>query len=163
MIVVLRDPVDRWISGISQYINTYILSVHGPNGPVFPGDPLTKFDYIMSADDFIDNYNQNTERLLFDVIFQFDDHVWMQTDFFQQLEPHVPRKYFYMDDQFTDKISSYLHIDFVENLDYNSSAGNKNMAKLQTFFKDRLVIRPELRTRLIKTYSKDYELIYTIT
>ena len=23
LIIILRDPVDRWISGISQYINTY--------------------------------------------------------------------------------------------------------------------------------------------
>jgi hypothetical protein len=163
LIVVLRDPVDRWISGIAQYINTYILSVHGPNGPIFPGDPITEFDFVMSADDFIHHYNQTTERLLFDVIFQFDDHVWPQVDFFQQLKPHVARTYFYIDQNFTEKISSYLNIDFVQNLDYNSSKDNVNMKKLQEFFTERLNIRPELKQRIISAYSSDYQLINRVT
>jgi hypothetical protein len=86
LIVVLRDPVDRWVSGISQYINTYILSVQGPNGPVFSDEAVSaEFDYVMSADDFVKHYNQLTERLLFDVIYQFDDHVWPQVDFIKDL------------------------------------------------------------------------------
>lgn len=162
MIVVLRNPVERWVSGIAQYINTYILSVYGPNGPIFPGEPITEFDFVMSADDFIANYNQNTERLLFDVIFQFDDHVWPQVDFFQNIKPDVKRTYFYIDDQFTNRVSSYLNIDFVENLDYNSSKHNSNMNRLQDFFTNRLELRPELKSRLIKAYSRDYDLINSV-
>lgn len=162
LIVVLRDPVDRWISGISQYINTYILSVHGPNGPVFPGDLITAFDYVMSATDFIKEYNQTTERLLFDVIFQFDDHVWPQCDFFQNIKSQN-QTYFYIDSDFTDKISCYLNIDFVDNLDYNSSKHNQNMAVLQNFFTQRLQTRPELRQRIVQAYSNDYELINNVT
>jgi len=162
MIVVLRDPVDRWVSGIAQYINTYILSVHGPNGPIFPGEPITKFDYVMSADDFIKEYNQNTERLLFDVIFQFDDHVWPQCDFFKNLKSQR-QTYFYIDHDFTEKISSYLNIDFVDNLDYNSSKSNANMKILQNFFSERLQTRPELKSRIINAYNEDYKLIETVT
>jgi hypothetical protein len=161
LIVVLRDPVERWISGISQYINTYILSVYGPNGPIFPGEPITEFDYVMVAEDFINNYNQNTERLLFDVIFQFDDHVWPQCDFFKNLKTQQTT-YFYIDYAFTEKISSYLNIDFVENLDYNSSKNNLNMNVLQEFFTQRLLQRPELRQRIVKAYIEDYKLIETV-
>jgi len=163
LIVVLRDPVQRWISGIAQYINTYILSVHGPNGPIFPGELVTEFDYVMTADDFISNYNQNTERLLFDVINQFDDHVWPQIDFFQNLMPEVPRTYFYMDKKFTNSVASYLNINLVDNLDYNSSKDNTNMKKLQEFFVDRLAIRPEIKNRIVKAYSRDYQLINNVT
>jgi hypothetical protein len=162
-IIVLRDPVERWISGISQYLNTYILSVTGPNGPIFPGEPLTKFDYAMSADEFVNSYNQTVERLLFDVIFQFDDHVWPQCDFFENLMPQVPKTYFYLDHNFNEKISSYLKIDAAENLDYNSSKHNANMKILQNFFNERLHARPELKSRLISAYSRDYELINNVT
>ena len=83
MIVVLRDPVDRWVSGIVQYIHTYILYVHGPNTTKLAHEIPTEFDYAMSAKQFIEQYNQVSERLLFDVINRFDDHVWPQNEFFQ--------------------------------------------------------------------------------
>jgi hypothetical protein len=162
-IIVLRNPLERWISGISQYINTYILSVAGPNGPIFPGNTVTEFDYPMSSEDFIKNYNQNTERLLFDVIYQFDDHVWPQIDFFEKLMPHVSRTYFYLDTEFNNKISCYLNIDIDDNLDYNSSNNNYNMKQLQEFFTNKLTDRPELKSRIIDAYHKDYNLINSVT
>ena len=163
IIVILRDPVDRWISGIAQYINTYILSVVGPNGPIFPGESTTEFDYSMTADDFVNGYNQNTERLLFDVIFQFDDHVWPQIDFFNNLYPEKRRTYFYLDSNFNAKFASYLNINNINDIDQNSSLSNKNMKTLHDFFTDRLITRPELKHRIIKAYSRDYELINSVT
>jgi hypothetical protein len=162
-IIVLRDPLERWISGIAQYLNTYILSVVGPNGPIFPGDVVTEFDYAFSADTFINDYNQNIERILFDVIFQFDDHVWPQIDFFENVMPWLPRTYFYLDSEFNNKISSYLNINIEEKLDYNSSKNNSNMKKLQEFFINRLSIRPEFKSRIINAYRRDYELINSVT
>jgi hypothetical protein len=162
-IIVLRDPLERWISGISQYINTYILSIEGPNGPIYSVKQLTKFDFVMSADDFVSSYNQTIERLLFDVITQFDDHVWPQIDFFENLMPLVPRTYFYLDAEFNDKISCYLNIDIENNLDYNCSKNNHSMKKLQEFFINRLYVRPELKTRICQAYSRDYELINSVT
>jgi hypothetical protein len=162
LIIVIRDPVERWISGISQYINTYILSVYGPNGPIFPGDPVTEFDHAMSAEDFVKDYNQVTERLLFDLIFQFDDHVWPQCDFFKDLKSQK-QTYFYINSQFTDKISNYLNIDFVDNLDYNSGNNNHNIKLLQDFFTHRLQMRPELVKRIARAYREDYTLIETTT
>ena len=88
-IVVVRNPVDRWISGISQYINTYILHPHGPNGPIFPEELITDHDLPMTAGEFISLYNPLVERLFFDVIDRFDDHVLSQSDYLADINPSL--------------------------------------------------------------------------
>lgn len=159
MIVILRDPLDRWISGIVQYLNTYILSVQGPNGPVFPNEPYSLHNWPMDAVQWIDAYNQTTERLIFDVVNRFDDHVWPQHEFVENLLPAVKRKYFLLDHNFDAAIADYLGFAPYSDLDSNSAGNNANMRLLQKFFVDRLQQRPDLAQRVIKAYAKDYELI----
>lgn len=159
MIVILRDPLDRWISGIVQYLNTYILSVQGPNGPVFPNEPYSPHNWPMDAVQWIDAYNQTTERLIFDVVNRFDDHVWPQHEFVENLLPAVKRKYFLLDHNFDAAIADYLGFAPYSDLDSNSAGNNANMRLLQKFFVDRLQQRPDLAQRVIKAYAKDYELI----
>ena len=159
MIVILRDPLDRWVSGIVQYLNTYILSVQGPNGPVFPDEPYSPHNWPMDAVQWIDAYNQTTERLIFDVVNRFDDHVWPQHEFFEDLLPAVKRKYFLLDRNFDTAIADYLGFAPYSDLDSNSASNNANMQLLQKFFVDRLQQRPDLAQRVIKAYAKDYELI----
>jgi hypothetical protein len=159
MIVILRDPLDRWVSGIVQYLNTYILSVQGPNGPVFPDEPYSPHNWPMDAVQWIDGYNQTTERLIFDVVNRFDDHVWPQHEFFEDLVPAVKRKYFLLDRNFDTAIADYLGFAPYSDLDSNSASSNANMRLLQKFFVDRLQQRPDLAQRVIKAYAKDYELI----
>ena len=159
MIVILRDPLDRWVSGIVQYLNTYILSVQGPNGPVFPDEPYSPHNWPMDAVQWIDGYNQTTERLIFDVVNRFDDHVWPQHEFVENLLPAVKRKYFLLDHNFDAAIVDYLGFAPYSDLDSNSAGNNANMRLLQKFFVDRLQQRPDLAQRVIKAYAKDYELI----
>lgn len=159
LIVILRDPVERWVSGISQYINTYILHLQGPNGPIHNVETMTIHDYPMSVEQWVSNYNQSVERLLFDVISQFDDHVYPQHKFFVDLLPDVQRKFFYMDQNFNSSIAEYLNFDYLSNLDRNNGESSTKIEKLQKFFRDRLNIRPELRQRLIDHYHSDYKLI----
>jgi hypothetical protein len=159
MIVILRDPLDRWVSGIVQYLNTYILSVQGPNGPVFPDEPYSPHNWPMDAVQWIDGYNQTTERLIFDVVNRFDDHVWPQHEFVENLLPAVKRKYFLLDHNFDAAIADYLGFAPYSDLDSNSASNNANMRLLQKFFVDRLQQRPDLAQRVIKAYAKDYELI----
>jgi hypothetical protein len=159
MIVILRDPLDRWVSGIVQYLNTYILSVQGPNGPVFPDEPYSPHNWPMDAVQWIDAYNQTTERLIFDVVNRFDDHVWPQHEFVENLLPAVKRKYFLLDHNFDAAIADYLGFAPYPDLDSNSAGNNANMRLLQKFFVDRLQQRPDLAQRVIKAYAKDYELI----
>jgi hypothetical protein len=159
MVIVLRDPLDRWVSGIVQYIHTYILYVHGPNTTKLAHETPTEFDYAMSANQFIEQYNQVSERLLFDVINRFDDHVWPQNEFFRDLLPGVPKKYFYLDQNFNNKISQYLGLDLNSIPHHNNSNDNNEKKILQRFIQQRLVVRPELKQRIINAYSQDYELI----
>ena len=159
MIVVLRNPLDRWISGIAQYLNTYILNVVGPNGPVYNISDLTAYDKKLTAEDWIEQYNQATERIVFDLISRFDDHTWPQCELFENLLPNVKRKYFYLDRDFDATISTYLNFEPYVDLDRNQNDANQDIQKLQEFFKHRLNTRPELRERVQKSYACDYEII----
>lgn len=159
LIVVLRDPLQRWVSGLAQYLKTYILCPVGPNGPVFPGMHYSKDDYGMSADDFIAGYNQNTERLIFDNVYRFDDHVWPQIDFVQHLRPDLPRKYFLINPEFNVKFGNYLGLTPMSGLDKNNGNDNEDTKKLNSFIKQRLNIRPELVDRVKRAYAIDYEFI----
>lgn len=158
IIVILRDPVERWISGIAQYLRGFILSVHGPNGPIFPGDTITEHDYPMDVEMFTKQYNDVTERLIFDVISRFDDHVWPQWEILQGL-PDCQRRWFYMDGDLEQKLSEYLGWNPIDGLDRNRGSDDLNTRGLQVFFQQRLQQRPELEQRLRQHYKKDYELI----
>jgi hypothetical protein len=116
----------------------------------------------MTANEFIANYNQVVERLIFDQINRFDDHVWPQVEFFSNILPDVPRKYFWLDNNFNENISAYLQFARLNNLDKNSGIDNVNMITLQKFFKQRLSIRPEIQARVQKAYAQDYALIKKI-
>lgn len=157
--IVLRDPVERWISGIAQYIKTYILSVHGPNGPVFPGEAVTEHDYAMTAGDFVYYYNDVVERLLFDVIDLFDDHVWSQHRLIPQTGTDVRRNFFIMAPGFDQVMAAHLEFQMLSDLDRNSGDADPDIEQLQRFITQRLQLRPELTDRVKKRYQQDYELI----
>lgn len=162
IIVILRDPIDRWISGISQYITTYIQSVHGPNGPVFDDMIVTDKDYYLSADLFIEQYTDVVERLCIDAASRFDDHVWPQSEIIDGILPRATRTYFYLDKNFDRNISSYLEFRAYDNLDRNQGSANPEQKKLRAFFQSRLQNRPELRQRLMRHYQADYDLIASV-
>jgi hypothetical protein len=159
IIVVLRDPLSRWVSGMSQYLKTYILCPIGPNGPVFPGMMEGADDYGMTADDFIALYNQSTERLIFDNIFRFDDHVWPQHDFHEHIRPKLPRQYFMLDKNFDENFAEYLGLELMADLDRNDGNDNPDTKKLHEFLQHRLNTRSELRERVQRAYARDYEII----
>jgi hypothetical protein len=159
IVVILRDPLARWVSGMSQYLKTYILCPIGPNGPVFPGMLAGADDYGMTADDFISLYNQSTERLIFDNIFRFDDHVWPQHDFYEHIRPQLPRHYFMLDNNFDTEFAARLGLQPMPNLDRNDGNANTDTKKLHEFLQHRLNTRPELRERVQRAYARDYDII----
>ena len=156
IIVCVRDPVQRWISGVGQYLTSYVLNVTGVyRWETGPGPN----DQQISGDDFIADYNQVVERLLFDNLARLDDHVWPQIEFFENLLPTIPRKFFYIDQDFDQRIGEYLGFLPVHNLDRNRADSNPDTHKIQTFIRHRLNIRPELEQRVRKAYARDYKLI----
>jgi len=155
VIVFLRDPVQRWLSGISQYISGHVLNVSNAyTSETGPGLD----DQFMSAEEFIKGYNPIVERLLFDQLSELDDHVWPQTRFLDVL-PLIPRTHFVIDNKFTDRISQYLKFKPRDDLDCNRGDSDLDMAKLQKFFQLRLNSRPELIERVQSRYRQDYEYI----
>jgi len=155
VVVLLRDPLSRWISGVAQYLSGHVLNVsnaytsdHGPGLE----------DQQMSADNFIKNYNPVVERLIFDQLNELDDHVWPQTRFFNIL-PNVPKKHFVINNELTQKLSQYLGFEIVDDLDINQGSADPEVEKLQSFFQLRLNTRPELIERVKYRYQQDYEYI----
>jgi hypothetical protein len=162
LIVVLRDPLERWISGIAQYINSYILSVIGPNTPMRDKTLLRSENRPMPAAEFIELYNQATERLIFDQINRFDDHVWPQLDFFKDLLPAAEKKYFYVDKNLTKNISQHLSWPIYHDLNGNQGESSDSIKLLQQFFKKRLIDRPDLTQQVKNAYAEDYYLIQSV-
>ena len=159
MVVCVRDPVQRWVSGVGQYLTSYVLNVTGAYSWATGPGPN---DQQMSADNFIANYNPVVERLLFDNLSRLDDHVWPQIEFFENLLPAVPRKFFYIDQDFDQRIGEYLGFTPVDNLDRNRADSNPDTHKIQTFIRHRLNTRPELEQRVRKAYARDYKLIQEV-
>jgi hypothetical protein len=156
LIVVMRDPLDRWVSGISQYLTGYVLNVTGAyDWNTGPGPD----DQQISADTFIGEYNQVVERLVFDNLSRFDDHVWPQCEFFQELVLQVPRKFFYIDQNFDNDIGNYLGFAPMTGLDQNRGESNPDTGKIQQFIRARLNTRPELIQRVQRAYARDYTII----
>lgn len=159
IIILLRDPVSRWISGIAQYIHTYILSPEGPNGPVRNPALFHAENRFMSAETFISQYNQATERIIFDQINRFDDHVWPQVDLFTDIMPATNKKFFYVDKHLTEKISNYLGWPIYQGLDQHSKDSSDHQSVLNDFFRTRLNQRADLKQRVTDAYAADYEFI----
>ena len=159
LIVVLRDPLERWVSGVAQYLTSYVLNVTGAySTKTGPGPD----DQQMSAHQFIQCYNPVVERLLFDQCNRLDDHVWPQHEFFENLLITVPRKYFFINADFDNQIAQYLKFQPIENLDANLGSSNIDTHKIQQFIRSRLNSRPDLEQRVRKAYYQDYNLIKQI-
>lgn len=160
IIVVLRDPEERWISGFAQYVSGNILHAKG----FYNADagPSKDFQY-MSAQKFIENYNPLTERLIFDNLELFDDHVWPQHVFFKELLPTIPRKYFYINNSLDKQLQEYLGFECPDqNLDRNDSNNDPDKKIIKQFIRDRLNQVTELRDMIAKSYIADYQLIEQI-
>ena len=133
VIVLLRDPLQRWISGVAQYLSGHVLNVS--NAYTSDAGPSPE-DQQMSADDFIKNYNPIVERLVFDQLNELDDHVWPQTRFLDIL-PMVPKKHFVINSELAQQLSQYLEFEIVNGLDINQGSADPEVEKLQHFFHQR--------------------------
>jgi hypothetical protein len=143
-IILLRDPVDRWITGISQYLCSQIL------GPSY------------RALDVINEWSPLVEKIIFDRII-FDDHTEKQMYFIETMPMH---KCIFINssDEPELKIKKYLgsygiDLNIKVDVDKNESLSSYDHSNFVKFFKDLLRSQPHLITRIKDVYKQDYELI----
>jgi len=150
LLIVLRDPVDRWCSGVSQYLVTKILNYIGPN--------------TYHNSDYCDTINDEPitasliERFIFDNLDMLDDHVWAQHEFYENILPNVPRCYIVLDKNFKRNLNVF-GIETFDDADRNDSRHHRDKAILTDFFRRRLEHNPSLLDRVKLTYARDYEII----
>jgi hypothetical protein len=146
LIIIVRDPIERWISGISTYCCSYLL------------------EYGYGSDRFVDDYNILVERLLFDNVSTFDDHTAPQTDFINMIPPSLkPRHYIWAGCDSIIEILSFLTGKLIvenENTFNNSKESNYDTEQISNFIRSRLTI--PLKSKLEEAYARDYEFINSI-
>ena len=160
MIVILRDPLDRWISGISQYINGWILNAKSFYDSAI--GPSADQQYIR-AESFIEHYNTITERLIFDNLERYDDHVWPQHEIIDNLLQSKQKKFFYLDHTWESRLAAHLGLSKANNADRNAGAYNTDQKLLQEFFRSRINTDADLKKMIVDRYRQDYDLINKVT
>jgi hypothetical protein len=142
-IAILRDPVERWISGYATYAASFVLG------------------YGYGSDHFREDYNNLTERIIFDQLI-FDDHTTEQVKFIEQIK-HIPTTYFKLNYELGMKLESFFKCPLGLNNPVNANVSEdnydvKSIAKHMRFIVEQ---DPVLRAKIIAKYQADYDLIKT--
>ena len=143
-ILILRDPVERWISGITTYINLWILYN----------------DY--NSDQFINDYNKLVERFIFDTVI-FDDHTMTQTFFINNIPENIIKHYVWANrNTLVDSISNISghRLAVKENTFDNRKELTPGNNQIAEFIKSKLT--PGLLSKIQETYKEDYNLIDSV-
>ena len=144
VIIVLRDPVERWISGIATYLCSYVL---GEN---------------YGSDHFVADYNEAVERLLFDNII-FDDHTAPQSIFVNEI-PNISNRIFIRLNHKTliTEIANATGcpLTVAEGIADNSKETNYDINQISNFIRNR--ITPSLEKKLKDAYADDYRLLNSL-
>jgi hypothetical protein len=141
-IVILRDPVERWISGFATYAASWLL---GPN---------------YGSDHFRDDYNDLTERVIFDNLV-FDDHTTEQVKYVNQLDQDIPITYFKLNYELVMNLEKFLQGSLGLNnpINANVSEDNYDTRMIAKHMRYRIEQDPVLRAKIIERYKADYDLI----
>jgi hypothetical protein len=141
-VVLLRDPVDRWISGFATYCASYVLG------------------YGYGSEYFMRDYNDLTERIIFDNLI-FDDHTEPQITFVRQLPNQFDKQFILIKGgrerlikNLSDIVGQELNIPFV---DANVSEDNYDVKNIADFIRGK--ITAPLQTKIFDRYYQDYEML----
>jgi hypothetical protein len=142
---IVRDPVERWISGMATYIAANLL---GEN---------------YGSEMFINDYNQLAERLIFDNIV-FDDHTTSQIEFVNLVPCNKHIEFFLANKtNLLNNLSRYVGSELKFNLDItneNASSNNFDTNNLVNFLQKKLT--KEYQEKIKNTFRLDYLLLQTI-
>lgn len=138
-VVVLRDPVERWVSGISEYFSRYY---HG-NSP------------------------KDLNNFAIDIVFNhitFDPHTEKQLYFIQDLDP-ANTVYFWFDENYRQQFGRFLTEQGIENTATDSEPawwpGHNpvKQAEWKEFFQQQLKNNSKYQSQVQHHFKQDYELI----
>lgn len=144
VIVVVKDPMDRWVSGVGTYITSWIL------GPGY------------GSDHFVKDYNDLVERFLFETLI-LDDHTTPQVRFIKQLDqmlPGIPVTYFKLDRYLISNIGNCIEQPLTSvDVDSNVSEDHYDQRVITNFIKGRLQDDFSLRAKIVARFQEDYDFI----
>lgn len=146
-IIVLRDPIDRWITGISQHITTNIL---GEN---------------FGSTHYIEHDNELTQRIIFDQVV-FDDHTEQQTWFLEPFDLDNAM-FFYCDNSLARNLDSYfdqlgVRYQLQQKSFVNVSKDQFDNANLVEHFTKLIYNNKKYYDRLKSYFIRDYDLINSV-
>jgi len=140
-LVVLRDPVERWLSGVVEYFTLYHENID-----------TTQF-------------NSAFYDLLMDQL-TFDDHTEKQVYFVEGLDPNRCT-YMLCDENYRKNFTSWLHNQGIQSKDYSrynyqhTTAGNPTRRRFKEIFAP-LIDNPKYIEKLKKHFHLDYRLIWSV-
>lgn len=142
-IAVLRDPVERWVSGYATYAASYVLG------------------YGYGSDHFREDYNDLTERIIFDQLV-FDDHTTEQVKFIEQIQD-IPTTYFKLNVEMVMNLEKFFNVPLGLNTPVNAnvSEDNYDTKMISKHMRWRIDQDPALKAKIIERYAADYQLIKT--
>jgi hypothetical protein len=138
-LILLRDPVDRWISGIGEYVSLY----------------HKRFDVKLCNDQMID--------WIFDRV-AFDDHTERQSMFINGIDQDRA-VFFWCDQNLSKNFTKFLYESDLINdtfvMPQQENVGDQIplRSQVQDYFQTLIQQRPKLEQKLKSYYAQDYDLI----
>lgn len=148
--VILRDPLNRLVSGFAQYLKSNI---------IFP--PWAKTDSEFTIDD-IKKYWPMVERIMADQVCWFDDHTWPQYYFYESILPELPRNYFWCNRHLKHNLKTHFGLNEPSESVYkNSNITSQQdpiMSQMQDLIKQTLE-KADYSTQVKQILEPDYSII----
>jgi len=144
--IILRDPIDRWISGVTQYLTTF------------------RFAASLNQDIII---SQQTLDFLCDII-DVDDHTLPQHYFFDNLYPNMPKTYFWVNKQLKDNILCKYNLDDNNKnaMPVNNNGTPDDSIIIRNLLKDKITSHINSNNMIIQQikdyYVQDYKIIDSV-
>jgi len=148
-IVILRDPIDRWFTGIAQHITTNL------------------FGKDFGSSHFLEQANDLTNRLIVDQVV-FDDHTEQQSWFIEEFGRYLIQPvYFYCDQHLNKNLDHWfeskgLSYQLSNQAHVNVSQNNYDNKNLVDYFKNLVYNNTMYELHLAEHYQQDYNLISSV-
>ena len=149
--VILRDPIQRFCTGFTQYFKSNIVS-----------PPWHDNNISLNIEDITQMWTV-IERIMCDVGILFDDHTMPQYYFHEPFLPNVPREYFYCNDTLEPTLQKHFNV-AVPTIKAEQDA---NITAFKPFKINRQIMqlvkssveKPHIKKRLMQMLQRDYQKI----